>query len=63
MPLHRETQRLSDFMNVQGSGFFVLVTTTATHLVNAAGVTEMALAESAGMPLAGAEAGSEEPGA
>ena len=56
MPLQRETQRLSDFMNGQGSGFFVLVTTSATHLVNAAGVTEMVLSESAGMPFAEAEA-------
>ena len=57
MPMRRETQRLSDFMNGQGSGFFVLVTTSATHLVNAVGVTEMVLSESAGMPLAEADAG------
>jgi hypothetical protein len=56
MPLKRETQRLSDYMNGQGSGFFVLITPSATHLVNAAGVIEMKLAESAGMPLATADA-------
>lgn len=54
MPMHRETQRLSDFMNAQGSGFIVLVTTSATHLVNGSSVTEMVISESAGAPL-GAE--------
>ena len=57
MPMQRETQRLSDFMNGAGSGFFVLVTPSATHLVHALGVTEMVLSESAGMPFAEAEAG------
>jgi len=51
MPLQRETQRLSDYMNAQGSGFFVLVTPSATHLVNAVSVTEMAISESAGVPF------------
>jgi hypothetical protein len=60
MPLHRETQRLSDFMNGQGAGFFVLITPSATHLVNAAGVLEMKLSESAGMPLAIADAEAQE---
>lgn len=50
-PLARETQRLSDFMNAMGSGFFVLLTSTGMHLVNAASVVELQLAESAGAPL------------
>ena len=53
MPLTRESQRLSDFMNQQGSGFFVLTTSTGLHLVNAAAVVHIALSESAGAPLAG----------
>jgi hypothetical protein len=52
MPLERETQRLSDYMNQRGPGFFVLITTTGFHLVNASSVVEMELAESAGAPLA-----------
>ncbi len=51
-PLQRETQRLSDFMNAQGGAFFVLLTGSALHLVNAAGVVEVRLSESAGAPLA-----------
>jgi hypothetical protein len=51
-PLARETQRLSDFMNMQGAAFFVLLTATGIHLVNAAAVVEMRLTESAGAPLA-----------
>jgi hypothetical protein len=51
MPLERETQRLSDFMNQQGSSFFVLVTLSGLHLVNGAAVVSMALDESAGAPL------------
>ena len=53
MPLRRESQRLSDFMNQQGAGFFVLTTPTGLHLVNAAAVARIALSESAGAPLAG----------
>ena len=53
MPLQRETQRISDFMNQQGSGFFVLTTPTGLHVVNAAAVTQIALSESAGAPLGG----------
>ena len=52
MPLERETQRLSDFMNQQGAGFFVLTTHTGLHLVNAAAVARITLSESAGAPLA-----------
>ena len=60
MPLHRESQRISDFMNHHGSGFFVLTTPTGLHLVNAVAVSQIALSESAGAPLAG---GASEPGA
>ena len=55
MPLQRDTQRISDFMNHQGSGFFVLTTHTGLHLVNAMAVTRIALSESAGAPLAGGD--------
>lgn len=51
MPLDRESQRLSDFMNQRGHGFFVLITISGLHLVNAAHVVELELAESAGAPL------------
>lgn len=53
MPLERETQRLSDFLNQRGAGFFVLITLTGFHLINATAVVEVELAESAGAPLAG----------
>jgi hypothetical protein len=53
MPLQRETQRVSDYLNQIGDSFFVLLTGTGVHLVNAASVSEVALAESAGAPLAG----------
>lgn len=52
MPMERATQRLSDFMNQQGGQFFVLLTAAGIHLVSAAAVVEMKLAESAGAPLA-----------
>jgi hypothetical protein len=51
MPLERETQRLSDFMNQRGAGFFVLITLSGLHLINASAVVSMELAESAGAPL------------
>ena len=51
MPLERDSQRLSDFMNQQGGQFFVLLTATGLHLVNASAVAEMKLTESAGAPL------------
>jgi len=51
MPLERETQRLSDFMNQRGGGFFVLITLSGLHLVNAAAVVDLGLSESAGAPL------------
>ena len=53
MPLGRATQRLSDFMNQQGAGFFVLTTPSGLHLVNAAAVLRITLSESAGAPLTG----------
>jgi len=55
MPLTRDSQRLSDFMNQQGSSFFVLTTSTGLHLVNAAAVVQIALSESAGAPLTGGQ--------
>lgn len=51
MPLERETQRLSDFLNRIGRSFFVVLTATGTHLVNATAVAEIVLPESAGAPL------------
>lgn len=51
MPLQRATQRLSDFFNALGGSFFVLLTPTGTHLINATAVVEVRLAESAGAPL------------
>jgi hypothetical protein len=51
MPLERETERLSDYMNRVGHGFFVMLTPAGTHLVNAAAVAEVELAESVGAPL------------
>ena len=55
MPLQRESQRLSDYLNQLGSNFFVLLTSTGTHLVRAASVAEVILPESAGAPLAAME--------
>jgi len=52
MPLQRETQRLSDFMNQHEWEFFAVLTPIAVHLVNAAAVVGVELAESAGAPLA-----------
>ena len=56
MPLERETQRLSDFLNGLGASFFVLITTSGLHLVNTAAVVDVELAESAGAPLSSDEA-------
>lgn len=61
MPMQRETQRVSDYMNQIGNGFFVLLTSTGVHLVNAASVSEVVLPESAGAPLAGLDAEGEVP--
>lgn len=51
MPLERETQRLSDYLNRLGPRFFVVLTANGLHLVNAAAVAEVELEESAGSPL------------
>jgi len=51
MPLERETQRLSDFMNQRGTGFFALVSLAGFHLINASAVIDLELSESAGAPL------------
>ncbi len=55
MPLQRESQRVSDYMNQLGSGFFVLLTSSGVHLLNAASVAQLGLAESAGAPLTGGD--------
>ena len=52
MPLERPTQRISDFMNQRGREFFVVLRGREVHLVNAVAVARMAVAESAGAPLA-----------
>jgi hypothetical protein len=54
MPLARESQRLSDFMN-QGGGYFVVLTPVGPHLVHPTGIVEIRLSESAGAPLVGAD--------
>jgi hypothetical protein len=59
MPLQRDTQRISDFMNGQGRQYVVLLTPVALHLVNAAAVIGMRLSESAGAPLNGTSADAE----
>lgn len=51
MPLERETQRLSDFLNQRGGGFFVLITPSGLHLLNTSAVVEVELCESAGAPI------------
>lgn len=52
MPLQRESQRLSDYMNQQVAGFFVVLTAVGPHLVHPSGVVELRLRESAGAPIA-----------
>ena len=51
MPLQRDSQRLSDFMNQQVGGFFVVLTSVGPHLVHPAGVVELRLSESAGASI------------
>jgi hypothetical protein len=51
IPLERETERLSDYLNRLGHRFFVLITPSGTHLLNGAAVAEVELAESLGAPL------------
>lgn len=55
MPMRRASQRLSDFFNQLGTSFFVLITPTGTHLINASAVVEVQLSESAGAPLPSSE--------
>ncbi|MFI5370426.1 MAG: hypothetical protein ACHQ52_02635 [Candidatus Eisenbacteria bacterium] len=52
MPLQRETQRISDFLNQHGWEFFPLITPIAVHLIHTAAVVDVELTESAGAPLA-----------
>ena len=51
MPLDRDSQRLSDFMNQRGGGFFVLITPSGLHVLNTTAVVEVELSESAGAPI------------
>ncbi len=51
MPLERPTQRISDFLNRQGSEYFVLLTSRDVQLVNSEAVVRVDLTESAGAPL------------
>jgi hypothetical protein len=51
MPLARETQRLSDYLNAIGPSFFVMITGSGLHLVHAAAVVDVELEESLGAPL------------
>ena len=60
MPLQRETQRLSDFMNQREGDFVALVTPVAVHLLNTGAVVSVQIRESAGAPL-GAFDGEESP--
>jgi len=52
MPLQRESQRISDFMNQRGGEFFALIRPVSVHLVNTGAVVSVKLSESAGAPLA-----------
>jgi hypothetical protein len=53
MPMQRDSQRVSDYLNHIGSGFFVLLSGTGVHLINAASVGQVILAESSGATLTG----------
>ena len=55
MPLQRESQRISDFVNQRGWEYFALITPVAVHLINTAAVVGITLCESAGAPLATVE--------
>jgi hypothetical protein len=63
MPLQRESQRLSDFMNQQAAGFVVVLTAVGPHLVHPAGIVEMKLPESAGAPVASRDEDADGPSA
>lgn len=60
MPLQRETQRLSDFMNQREGDFVALVTPIAVHLINTGAVVSVQLRESAGAPLGSFDAEADE---
>jgi hypothetical protein len=51
MPLERESQRISDFVN-RGAEFIALISPIAVHLVNTAAVVGIQVSEVAGAPLA-----------
>jgi len=51
MPLERESQRLSDFMNHLGARFFVLITPNGTQFLNSLAVAQVGLDEGAIAPL------------
>ena len=51
MPLQRQSQRISDFMNQRGWEYFALITSVAVHLVNTSAVAAMKVSESAGAPV------------
>ena len=57
MPLQRETQRLSDFMNQREGDFIALVSPIAVHLINSGAVVDVQLRESAGPPLTAFDTG------
>ncbi len=58
MPLQRQTQRISDFMNQRGWEYFALVTPVVVHLINTSSVVGIKLSESAGAPIAALANGS-----
>jgi hypothetical protein len=51
MPLERQSQRVSDFVNEAGE-FVALLTPVAVHLVNVAAIVAVQMTEVAGAPLA-----------
>lgn len=55
MPLRRESQRISDFMNQRGWEYFALLTPSAVHLIHTGAVVGIKVAESAGAPVAAGE--------
>jgi hypothetical protein len=54
MPLQRETQRISDFVNQRGWEYFALLTPSAVHLIHTGAVVGIKVSESAGAPVAAA---------
>jgi hypothetical protein len=52
MPLERPSQRLSDFLNLRGRDFFVLLVAGGIQILNTAAVARIALVERAGPPIA-----------